>query len=79
MGRWRYRVRRCLKDRGDVRIVWPLVVIGFCGCDKGTADFRNPREKITAPRVPRRLLMDPPPKQKPTTSYGRWCSSDRTA
>jgi hypothetical protein len=35
--------------------------------------------QIPAPRAPRRLLMDPPPKQKPTTSYGRWCSSDRTA
>lgn len=35
---------------------------------------------IPAPlRAPRRLLLDPPPKQRPATSYGRWCSSGRTA
>ena len=36
--------------------------------------------QIPAPlRAPRRLLMDPPPKENRLTSYGRWCSSGRTA
>jgi hypothetical protein len=55
--------------------------------DKGRAELfslglRGGGEQIQIPaplRAPQRLFMDPPPKQKPLTSYDRWCSSDRTA
>jgi len=66
------------KARYHLETVWHF--------DGGRAELfslglRGSGEQIQIPaplHAPRRLLMDPPPKQWPTTSYGRWCSSGRT-